>query len=68
MAATQTMKARARRWHSLCLWAKARIEELMEDKTNTGALEESMKRWGHCQETGEVKGNTEKSKTNGEFS
>lgn len=66
-AATQTMKVLARRWHSLCLWGKARTEELLEDKTNTGALEELMKRWGHCQETGEVKGNTEKSNTNGEF-
>lgn len=61
------MKVLARRWHSLCLWGKARTEELLEDKTNTGALEELMKRWGHCQETGEVKGNTEKSNTNGEF-
>lgn len=67
-AATQTMKVLARRWHSLCLWGKARTEELLEDKTNTGALEELMKRWGHCQETGEVKGNTGKSNTNGDFS
>lgn len=56
MAATQMMKVLARRWPTLCLWVKARIEGLMEDRTNTGALEELMQRWGHCQETGE--GNT----------
>lgn len=53
-AATQRMRAPARRWHSLCLLGKAETEAPMQGRINTGAPEGLMQRWGRCPETGEI--------------